>query len=194
MTRAPGGAECVTMLVHKRLNGQWRPAPDRCDEVIGAGEHVVGMVDGDLAQMLHQELAARSTRDAIGLGIERTSVIARWPSDSGGSHYLCPLLDRHRLVGDLSPHVYAIPICPFAALGSELARSGDEVKAAAGAVLEELFVLFSNDDSAPAVRAEAIVALCTLVGAMTLSRVTANTRLSDEILKQVTNHLHELTQ
>ena len=88
----------------------------------------------------------------------------------------------------------AIPICPFAALGSELARSSDEVKAAAGAVLEELLVLFSNGDSAPRARAEAIVALCTLVGAMTLSRVTADTRLSDEILKQAKHHLHELTQ
>jgi TetR/AcrR family transcriptional regulator, transcriptional repressor for nem operon len=87
----------------------------------------------------------------------------------------------------------AMPICPFAALGSEIARSSDEVKAAAGAVLEELFVLFSNGDSAPGARAEAIVALCTLVGAMTLSRVTANTRLSDEILRQAKHHLHELT-
>ena len=95
------------MLVHKRLDRQWRSALNRCDEVIGAGEHAVGMVDGDLAQMLHQELAARSTRDAIGLGIERTSVIARWPSDRGGSHYLCPLLDRHRLVGDLSLQHFA---------------------------------------------------------------------------------------
>jgi len=95
------------MLVHKRLDRQWRSAPNRCDEVIGAGEHAVGMVDGDLAQMLHQELAARSTRDAISLGIERTSVIARRPSNRGGSHYLCPLLDRHRLVGDLSPQHFA---------------------------------------------------------------------------------------
>ena len=87
----------------------------------------------------------------------------------------------------------AVPICPFAALGSEIARSSDEVKASAGAVLEELIALFSNGDSAPGARAEAIVTLCTLVGAMTLSRATADKGLSDEILKQAKHHLRELT-
>jgi TetR/AcrR family transcriptional regulator, transcriptional repressor for nem operon len=85
----------------------------------------------------------------------------------------------------------AVPICPFAALGSEIARSSDEVKAAAATVLEELFITFAEDDSASEARAEAIVLLCTLVGAMTLARVTANTALSEEILKHVKHHLHQ---
>jgi len=33
----------------------------------------------------------------------------------------------------------ATPICPFAALGSEMVRSGDEAKASATAVMDRLF-------------------------------------------------------
>jgi TetR/AcrR family transcriptional repressor of nem operon len=87
----------------------------------------------------------------------------------------------------------AIPICPLAALGSEIARSSDEVKAAAATAVEELLALFSNGDDASGARVQAIVALCTLVGAMTLARITANTDLSEEILKQAKHHLHSLT-
>src|ERR1700720_580384 len=39
------------------------------------------------------------------------------------------------------------PICPFAALGSELARSREETKAAATEVLEKLFVTLAADAS-----------------------------------------------
>jgi TetR/AcrR family transcriptional regulator, transcriptional repressor for nem operon len=82
-----------------------------------------------------------------------------------------------------------VPICPFAALGSEMARAGDEVKAAATAVLEELFTILAEDDSDSDARGDAIVLLCTLVGAMTLARITASTALSDEILNQAKQHL-----
>lgn len=46
------------------------PAADPLDEIVGSREHAIGMVDGDLTQMLDQELAAWPTDDAIGLGIE----------------------------------------------------------------------------------------------------------------------------
>jgi TetR/AcrR family transcriptional repressor of nem operon len=83
----------------------------------------------------------------------------------------------------------AAPICPFAALGSEMARSSDEVKKAAATVLEELFITLAKGDSISEARGEAIALLCTLVGAMTLARITANSPLSEEIFKHVKHRL-----
>ena len=169
--------------------------------VAAAADHLrrSGIADSSLANMmavagLTQGGFYRHFRDkeqlvAEGLAAAGANTVAtlRRSLETGGMHAAVDsyLTRAHRDA--------AIPICPFAALGSEIARSSDEVKAAAAAVLEELFVLFSNGDSAPGARAEAIVALCTLVGAMTLSRVTGKTGLSDEILKQARHHLHELT-
>lgn len=85
----------------------------------------------------------------------------------------------------------AVPICPFAALGSEIARSSDEAKAAAATVLEELIACFAEDDSASQARGDAIVSLCVLIGAMTLARITVNTALSEEILRHVRHHLRK---
>src|SRR5229473_2511547 len=57
------------------------------------------------------------------------------------------------------------PICPFAALGSEMARSGNETKAAATEVLEKLFVTLAGDvPDREEARGDAIVALCTMIG------------------------------
>lgn len=83
------------------------------------------------------------------------------------------------------------PICPFAALGSEMARSGKETKAAATEVLEKVLVMLAGDapDSTDA-RGAAIVALCTMIGAMTLARVVADNSLSAEILDRAKDHLH----
>lgn len=84
-----------------------------------------------------------------------------------------------------------VPICPFAALGSEMARAGDGPKTAAATVLEELFITLAEGNSDEDARGEAIVLLCTLVGAMTLARITAKTALSEEILKHAKQHLHK---
>jgi TetR/AcrR family transcriptional regulator, transcriptional repressor for nem operon len=83
------------------------------------------------------------------------------------------------------------PICPFAALGSELGRSGKEMKATATEVLEKLFVTLAAD--APhreEARGDAIVALSTMIGAMTLARIVADSDLSSEILDRGKDHLH----
>jgi TetR/AcrR family transcriptional repressor of nem operon len=82
------------------------------------------------------------------------------------------------------------PICPFAALGSEMARSGGEAKAAATEVLEKLFATFADDRSGPDARGDAIVALSTLIGAMTLARIASDSPLSEEILDRARDHLH----
>jgi TetR/AcrR family transcriptional repressor of nem operon len=82
------------------------------------------------------------------------------------------------------------PTCPFAALGSEMARSGKETKAAATDVLEKLFVALAGDaPDREAARGNAIVALSTMIGAMTLARVVADSDLSSEILDRAKDHL-----
>ena len=82
------------------------------------------------------------------------------------------------------------PICPFAALGSEMARSRKVTKAAATEVLEKLFVTLAGD--APhreEARGDAIVALSMMIGAMTLARIVADSDLSSEILDRAKDHL-----
>jgi TetR/AcrR family transcriptional repressor of nem operon len=82
------------------------------------------------------------------------------------------------------------PICPFAALGSEVARSGHEPKVAATAVLEKLFATLARGDVSSEARGEAIVTLSTMIGAMTLARITSDSPLSREILERAKEHLH----
>jgi TetR/AcrR family transcriptional repressor of nem operon len=82
------------------------------------------------------------------------------------------------------------PTCPLAALGSEMARSGAETKAAATEVLEKVLMALSDSRSGPDARGDAIVALCTMIGAMTLARIVSETPLSEEILDRAKDHLH----
>src|SRR5215475_10816079 len=84
----------------------------------------------------------------------------------------------------------SVPTCPFAALGSEVARSGEETRAAATAVLEKLFTTLADGDVGADARADAIVLLSTLIGAMTLARIAGKTALSEEILTCAKKHLH----
>jgi TetR/AcrR family transcriptional repressor of nem operon len=82
------------------------------------------------------------------------------------------------------------PICPFAALGSEMARSRKVTKAAATEVLEKLFVTLAGDAPDPEeARGDAIVALSMMIGAMTLARIVADSDLSSEILDRAKDHL-----
>jgi TetR/AcrR family transcriptional repressor of nem operon len=73
----------------------------------------------------------------------------------------------------------------FAALGSEMA------KAAATAVLESLFAMLAEGASGPEARGQAIITLSTMIGAMTLARITSDTPLSEEILNRAKDHLHQ---
>lgn len=82
--------------------------------------------------------------------------------------------------------------CPYAALGGELVRSEQEVKEVATAGLERVIDLLAAQ-SAPqegdAARAHAIAAFCTMMGALTLSRMVSRPELSVEILETARGHL-----
>lgn len=85
----------------------------------------------------------------------------------------------------------ATPICPFAAVGSDIARSGDEVKAAAAGVLEKVFTALTDEQAGSGGRSGAIVAFSTMIGAMILARIASGTPLSDEILRLAKDHLRQ---
>lgn len=75
--------------------------------------------------------------------------------------------------------------CPFAALGPELAREGETVRAATGTGLEDLLGLFSRH----ADYSDSVVALAAMVGAMTLARLAPSASASVDIIDQVRSHL-----
>ncbi|MFL6632542.1 MAG: TetR/AcrR family transcriptional regulator [Massilia sp.] len=75
--------------------------------------------------------------------------------------------------------------CLFAAIGPELAREGDAVRAAAAEGLERMLDVFQQDMT----RADAVVALSAAVGALTLARLAPDAAASKTILQQVRAHL-----
>ncbi|HUC19423.1 MAG TPA: TetR family transcriptional regulator [Acetobacteraceae bacterium] len=72
--------------------------------------------------------------------------------------------------------------CPLAALGGELARSDKETRAAATAGFTRLVDILAGNARAADVRRQALVAAVTMIGAVTMSRVVSDPKLSDEIL------------
>jgi TetR/AcrR family transcriptional repressor of nem operon len=89
-----------------------------------------------------------------------------------------------------SHHDSPNPICPFAAMGSEMARAGEETKFAATEVLERLFITLAEGATGAEARGRAIVDLSTMIGAMTLARIVSDSSLSKEILNHARDHLH----
>lgn len=75
--------------------------------------------------------------------------------------------------------------CLFAAIGPELAREGQPVRDAAAAAMERMLDLFQQDIP----RADAVVALSAVVGAMTLARLAPDDAASRKILQDVRTHL-----
>ena len=82
--------------------------------------------------------------------------------------------------------------CPFAALASELVRAGDATRAKATEGLKRVVDLLAGGyaglrpDSA---KRRALVALSTMVGALTLARLVIEPKLSDLLLRDAAKHL-----
>lgn len=82
--------------------------------------------------------------------------------------------------------------CPYASLGSELARDDVQVKDVATTGLERVVDLLTaqlTQDSGSLARTRALAAISTMVGALTLSRITSRKKLSTEILDAAVSHL-----
>ena len=72
--------------------------------------------------------------------------------------------------------------CPLAALGGELARSDTKARAAATAGFVRLVEILSGKARSADARRQALVAAVTIIGAVTMSRVVSEPKLSAEIL------------
>jgi TetR/AcrR family transcriptional repressor of nem operon len=84
--------------------------------------------------------------------------------------------------------------CPLSAIGSELARSDEKTRAAATAgflkLVEIMAEQFGKIPPATA-RRRALVAVSTMIGALTMSRIVTDQELSAEILKEAEKSLSE---
>jgi TetR/AcrR family transcriptional regulator, transcriptional repressor for nem operon len=79
--------------------------------------------------------------------------------------------------------------CPLAALGGELARSDKRARAAATAGFVRLVDILAGKARPADVRRRALVAAATMIGAVTMSRVVSDPKLSAEILDAAEKNL-----
>lgn len=78
--------------------------------------------------------------------------------------------------------------CPFAALGADMARSGDKCRAAATARIKvnlDATIARLHESRDAEARRKAIVLSCLMTGAVATARIVDDAELSDEILKTV---------
>lgn len=91
--------------------------------------------------------------------------------------------------------------CPFAALGSELARAPEPVKAVAVDGFEQTLTLLTEQlaatrpasDASPSNRDHAMLSLCAMIGALTIARMGEGQPLSEEVLGTVRRRLQVQT-
>ncbi len=82
--------------------------------------------------------------------------------------------------------------CPFVALGSEIGRGGDGVRQAMTDGFERAADAMAKQLSGVtpvSAKKEALVMLCTMIGAVTMARVVVDPALSASILRQARKHL-----
>lgn len=80
--------------------------------------------------------------------------------------------------------------CPLSAIGSELARTDAKSRAAATAGFERLVSVLAGKSKGKNARRRALVAASTMIGAVTMSRVVNDPKLSAEILSEVEKSLN----
>ena len=134
-----------------------------------------------------EDLAALASRRALESASQRWSAaIAENPDDPLGAVIAFYLSAGHR--------EEKLDGCPVVALGSDAARQGASVKAAfeegIKAYLEVLSPLLPQTDGEET-NGKAIVALSTMVGAMTLSRAVNDPDLAQAFLNAAVEHVRE---
>ena len=110
----------------------------------------------------------------------------------------CPALGKDGLEAILADYLSAdhrdnpSEGCVLAGLGSELARSDDKTRAAATAGFLRLVDAFAQQYPGmkpQAAKARALVAVSAMIGAITMSRIVIDPKLSAAILRQTKKHL-----
>jgi TetR/AcrR family transcriptional regulator, transcriptional repressor for nem operon len=79
--------------------------------------------------------------------------------------------------------------CPFSTIGSELARTDVKTREVATAAFERLVGLLAGNSNEKDARRRALVAASTMIGAVTMSRVVNDPKLSAEILREAEKSL-----
>ena len=85
--------------------------------------------------------------------------------------------------------------CPFASMGSELARADDTTRAAAWCGLEELVDMLAKRMGSPeeeADRSQAVFAFAAMVGALTMARIIPDADASASLLEDVRQHIESI--
>jgi len=86
--------------------------------------------------------------------------------------------------------------CPLAAMGSELARTDDDIRDGATSAVLALVELISEQiggSESNDTRRRAIISMSTMVGALTMSRIVTDPELSAAILDHAKQHIAEGT-
>src|SRR5262245_2787563 len=73
--------------------------------------------------------------------------------------------------------------CPLAAIGSELSRTDKKTREAATEGFKRLVAVLAGESETQGARRRALVAVATMIGAVTMSRVVTDPGLSAEILR-----------
>ena len=81
--------------------------------------------------------------------------------------------------------------CPLAAIGSELARTDPRTREAATDGFERLVGVLTGKSETEDARRHALVAVSTMIGALTMARVVNDPALSAEILSEVEKSLNK---
>ena len=79
--------------------------------------------------------------------------------------------------------------CPLAAIGSELSRMAKKTREAATEGLKRLVEVLAGKSETQDARRRALVAVATMIGAVTMSRVVTDPGLSAEILREAEKSL-----
>lgn len=135
------------------------------------------------------DLAAQASRRALENGYRRWSdVAASNPEDPLGAviaFYLSPAHRAERMNG-----------CPLAALASDAARQGFDVKASFEAIIREDLALLGRcigDAAGDAPAGSAMAALSTMVGAVILSRAVNDADLAQRFLDTAADQVRAVT-
>ena len=79
--------------------------------------------------------------------------------------------------------------CPLAAIGSELSRQDKKTREAATEGFKRLVAVLAGKSQTQDARRRALVAVATMIGAVTMSRMVTDPELSTEILREAQESL-----
>lgn len=85
--------------------------------------------------------------------------------------------------------------CPYAGLGSELARADEDVRRTSVDGFERMITVLTqplHDDKNATARDQALLTMCAMMGALTVSRMANGQPLADEVLEAVRRQLLEV--